>query len=76
MPMDAQEIETRIKAALPDATIELVDLAGDGDHWQVTVTSGAFEGLNRVKQHKLVMNAFGTDMGTTLHALAITTKIA
>lgn len=75
MPMTAEQIESTIKAALPDAQIELQDLAGDNDHWQVTVTSAAFEGLPRVKQHKLVMDAFGADMGTTLHALSIRTKI-
>lgn len=75
MPMSAEQIETTIKAALPDAEIILQDLAGDNDHWQVTVISSAFEGLSRVKQHKLVMDAFGTDMGTTLHALSISTKV-
>lgn len=75
MPMSAEQIEATIKAALPDADIVLQDLAGDGDHWQVTVTSAAFVGLPRVRQHKLVMDAFGEDMGTTLHALSITTRV-
>ena len=74
MPMTAEEIETIIKGAISDAQIELVDLAGDNDHWQVTVISNAFDGLPRVAQHKLVMDAFGADLGTTLHALSITTK--
>ena len=73
MPMTADEITRRIKTALPDATIALRDLAGDNDHWEVTVTSAAFAGLSRVAQHKLVYSAFGTDMGTTLHALAVKT---
>ncbi len=75
MPMTAEQIITTIKSALPDAEVQLQDLAGDGDHWQATVISGAFEGISRVKQHKLVMDAFGDDMGTTLHALSITTKV-
>lgn len=76
MPMTADEITRRITAALPDATVELRDLAGDNDHWEVTVTCPRFTGLPRVKQHKLVMDAFGTDMGTTLHALSIKTRAA
>ena len=76
MPMTASEIETRIKRALPDAELELKDLAGDNDHWQVTVTSSAFAGKTRVAQHQMVMAAIGEGMGTTLHALSITTKIA
>ena len=76
MPMSAEEIETRIKAAIAGATVELQDLAGDNDHWQVTVTSAEFEGLPRVKQHKMVMDALGSDMGTTLHALSIKTQVS
>ena len=73
MPMSAEEITRRIQAALPDATVELKDLAGDNDHWQVTVKSAAFAGKSRVQQHQMVYAAFGADMGTTLHALAVTT---
>lgn len=74
MPMNAEEITARIQRALPDADIHLEDLAGDNDHWKVTVTSAAFTGKSRVDQHRLVNNAFGTDLGTTLHALAVVTK--
>ncbi|HQZ12493.1 MAG TPA: BolA family transcriptional regulator [Devosia sp.] len=74
MPMPAEEIERRIKAALPDATVELRDLAGDNDHWSATITSAAFKGKSRVQQHQLVNAAFGTDLGTVLHSLAIQTR--
>jgi stress-induced morphogen len=75
MPMSANEIEKRIKAALPDAQIELRDLAGDDNHWAATITSAAFRGKTRVQQHQMVNAAFGTDMGTTLHSLAIQTAV-
>lgn len=75
MGMHAEEITRRVKGAIPDAEVELVDLAGDNDHWQITVTSAAFKGKTRVQQHQMVMHAIGSDMGTTLHALAITTKV-
>ncbi len=76
MPMSAEEITRRITVALPGATVELRDLAGDNDHWEVTVVAPQFSGLPRVRQHKLVMDAFGADMGTTLHALSIKTRTA
>ena len=76
MPMTAEEITSRIKATLPNAEIELVDLAGDNDHWEVTVSDASFAGLSRIAQHKAVQAAFGEDLGTTLHALAIKTRIA
>lgn len=73
MPMDGSEIETRIKAAFPDAKVVMVDLAGDGDHWAARVTSAAFAGKSRVQQHKMVYSAIGNDVGGDLHALALQT---
>lgn len=74
MAMQANEIERRIKAALPDAEIEIRDLAGDGDHWAATVISETFRGKTRVQQHQLVYAAVGGDMGGALHALALQTS--
>jgi stress-induced morphogen len=73
MAMDASEIERLIKAALPDAKIEIKDLAGDGDHFAAHVVSAAFAGKTRVQQHQMVYEALGGRMGGTLHALALTT---
>ena len=74
MPMDAREIESLIKAALPDATVEIRDLAGDGDHYTAVVTSAAFQGKSRVQQHQMVYQALQGCMGGVLHALALTTS--
>ena len=74
MPMTASEIEKRIKAALPDARIELRDLAGDDNHWAATIISEQFRGKSRVQQHQMINAAFGADMGTTLHSLSVQTK--
>lgn len=73
MPMPAHEIERLIKAKLPDAQIELKDLAGDDDHWAAHVVSAAFKGKSRVQQHQMVYEALGGRMGDVLHALALTT---
>ena len=73
MPMDANEIERLIRAALPDAKVEIKDLAGDGDHFAAHVVSPSFAGKTRVQQHKLVYDALGGRMGGVLHALALTT---
>ncbi|WP_127143251.1 BolA family protein [Pelagibacterium montanilacus] len=74
MPMDASEIEGLIKAALPDARVDIRDLAGDGDHYSATVVSEAFRGKSRVQQHQLVYQALKGNMGGTLHALALQTS--
>ena len=73
MPMDAREIVGMIKAAIPDATVEIKDLAGDGDHYAATVVSAAFRGKSRVQQHQMVYSALQGRMGGVLHALALTT---
>ena len=73
MPMTADEITRRILVALPDAEVTLEDLAGDDNHWKAIVKSAAFQGKSRVEQHRMVNAAFGTDLGTTLHALAVMT---
>ena len=57
MAMAADEIEGMIKAALPDALVEITDLAGDGNHYAARVVSESFRGLPRVKQHKTVYDA-------------------
>lgn len=75
MPMSAPEIERRIKAALPDATVEIRDLAGDGDHYAATVISESFRGKSRVQQHQMINAAFGTDLGTVLHSLTLQTGV-
>ena len=75
MGMTAEEIETSIKNAIPDAIITIEDLAGDNDHYKATVLSKSFAGLSRIKQHQAVYNALGGMAGTTLHALALTTGV-
>ena len=73
MAMPAAEIERLIKVALPDATVEIRDLAGDGDHYAATVVSPSFKGKTRVQQHKIVYEALQGQMGGVLHALALQT---
>ncbi len=75
MPMGADEIEAMIKAALPDAKVEITDLRGDGDHYAAHVVSTYFQGMPRVKQHQAVYNALGGRMGGVLHALQLTTAV-
>ena len=74
MPMDAGEIQRMIKEAMPDAEIEITDLAGDGDHYSARVVSEAFRGKSRVQQHQMVYEALKGNMGGVLHALALQTS--
>ena len=75
MPMAADEIEAMIRAAIPDAQIEITDLAGDGDHYAARVVAESFRGMPRVRQHQRVYDALGGRMGGVLHALQLTTAL-
>ena len=73
MPMAADEIAAMIRDAIPDAEVEITDLAGDGDHYAARVVSPSFAGVPRVRQHQRVYAALGGRMGGVLHALQLTT---
>ena len=73
MPMPAAVLEAELRAAFPDARIDIDDLAGDGDHYRARIVSTAFAGLSRVRQHQLVYAALKGKMGGELHALALET---
>ncbi|MEM9263222.1 MAG: AIR synthase-related protein, partial [Pseudomonadota bacterium] len=75
MPMAADTIRDMIKEALPDADVEIEDLAGDGDHYRARIVSAAFQGKNRVQQHQMVYKALKGRMGGELHALALETEV-
>ncbi|WP_375394530.1 BolA family protein [uncultured Sphingomonas sp.] len=73
MPMAADDIAAMIRAGIPDAEVEITDLAGDGDHYAARVVAPGFAGMTRVKQHQQVYAALGGRMGGVLHALQLTT---
>jgi stress-induced morphogen len=73
MPISADDLETDLRQAFPDAEILIDDLAGDGDHYRARITSAAFLGLTRIKQHQLVYQALKGKVGGALHALALET---
>jgi stress-induced morphogen len=75
MAMTAADIEAMIRAALPDAEIEITDLAGDGDHYSARVVSEVFRGKTPVQRNKLVYEALGGRMGGQLHALQLKTEV-
>ena len=70
------QVKAAICRALPDATVEVEDLTGGGDHLQVKVISGAFAGLNRVRQHQMVYGALRSELASeAIHALALQTSL-
>ena len=75
MPMPADEIESLIRQGIPDALVEITDLAGDGDHYAARVVAESFRGVSRVMRQRRVYEALGGRMGNELHALQLTTAV-
>lgn len=74
MAMDVSEIEQMIRDALPDATVSVRDMAGDGVHYSAEVVSESFRGKNRVQQHQMIYKALKGNIGGEIHALALQTS--
>ena len=69
-----EQIKSTLEQALPGSTIEMQDLTGGGDHWQVFIVSTAFEGKGLIEQHQMVYAALKEEMGDQrIHALALKT---
>jgi stress-induced morphogen len=74
---DLAEIEGMIAAALPGASVEVIDETGAGDHLRATVVAAQFEGLSRLDQHRLVRAAVKERLDDgQIHALSIKTEVA
>ena len=69
--MTADDIRQSILEKLECEFIEI--LGEDGAHFEGTIVSGLFLGLNRVKQHQMVFNALGDKMKSEIHALSMKT---
>jgi stress-induced morphogen len=72
--MKPDDIIAKIRAALPDAQIELQDLTGTADHWKATIVSAAFSGKSRLARHRLVMAALADELKGPIHALTLDVK--
>ena len=75
--MTPDDIRVRIRAALPDADVNVVDTTGGGDHFDATVISSAFAGKGPLERHRLVYAALGDVIigpSAPIHALALTTE--
>jgi stress-induced morphogen len=70
----SEDIVAKIRAALPDAVVELQDLTGTADHWKATIVSAAFAGKSLIQRHRLVMQALADEMKGPIHALTLDVK--
>ena len=74
MAIEQVKLENLLKEKFPDANILVKDLAGDNNHYSVTIESKSFNDLNRVQQHQLVYQSLDGLMDSELHAMQLQTK--
>jgi stress-induced morphogen len=72
--MKAELIVEKIRAALPDAVVEMKDLTGTEDHWEAKIVSAAFTGKSLIQRHRLVMAALAEELKGPIHALTMDVK--
>jgi acid stress-induced BolA-like protein IbaG/YrbA len=63
-------IKHNIEDKLP---CELVEVDGDGHHFEALIVSAAFHGKTPVQRHQLVYAALGDRMREEIHALSMRT---
>ena len=71
--MKSEDIIAKIRAALPDAKVEMQDLTGTADHWKATIVSAAFAGQSPLARQRLVMAALAEELKGPIHALTMET---
>lgn len=74
--MTANQMESRLKTAFPDADVAVIDLTGTEDHWEVRIASKEFKGLSRIDNQRKIMDVFAPELKTgEVHALTIRTLV-
>ena len=74
MPIEQKKLENLIAEKFPESKISVEDLAGDNNHYSVTIESSKFNGLSRIQQHQLVYQSLDGLMDEELHAMQLKTK--
>lgn len=73
MAIEQEKLQKILQRNFPNAEITIVDLAGDSDHYSVTIKDQIFAGKTRIAQHKIVNETLKGILGDQLHAMQLKT---
>jgi len=74
--MNLEQVKKRVREAYPDGQIEVADLTGAENHFEIKVRSSAFAGMSRIAQHRAIMDVFDVELKSgEVHALTIKTNL-
>ncbi len=71
--MAFENVKSIIKAGLPDAHVEVLDMTGTADHLDIVIVSNAFTGKMLIQQHQMVMDLLKESLKTDIHAVQLKT---
>lgn len=69
--MTPQDIAERLRAAMPDARIEV--RSEDNTHFEALVVDESFAGKRPLARHQIVYRVLGDAVGREIHALSLRT---
>jgi stress-induced morphogen len=74
--IDTHSMTALVRRAMPDAQVEIVDLTGTMDHFNVLVRSKAFAGVALLDRHRMVESALAEARADgRIHAMSIRTEV-
>ena len=73
MPISKEKLKEIIKKSFPDSEINITDMVGTGDHYEIEIKDQMFKGKNKLEQHRLVNTALKEVLKGDLHAVVIKT---
>ena len=72
--MQTEEIKKIVEGNLPESQVDVSDMTGTMDHFQVTVISPAFEGKSLIERHQMVQTPLRPAVEDgRIHALSLKT---
>ena len=74
MAIEQKELYEIVKLSFPEATVKIVDLVGDKDHYRIEINDKNFVGKNKIQQHRIVHKALDSILNSRLHAIEINTS--
>ena len=74
MPITQKNLHSLILESFPKATVEIIDLAGDNNHYSVKIIDESFADKSKIEQHRMVNKALKSCLGDVLHAMQLTTS--
>jgi len=72
--IEPEKVIEKVEEVFEDPDVEIADLTGGRDHYELHVVASEFEGKSLIEQHRLVYDALSEEMEGPIHALTLETK--